>query len=141
MKKVDVVLIYAILVVTVVFTLLLPVVILFGSIWQALLFIAVILWGGYEVFKDSLNLLQVVGPIYWVTRYNATPKFPRLCIAFMHEDGKPWRTGTGIQVRFRKYSFQVGICHKHGEVSDEEGELIPVGGRHMIDEPEDIGEW
>lgn len=99
--------------------------------------------GAWLLFKDSLNLVQGFGPIYWITRDGAPSNTPRVSTAFMHELGAPWRVGKGIQFRLPKtMTFQIGFCKKTKPQDEESGVLQAVGGRMMHEvTPEDIGEW
>jgi hypothetical protein len=117
--------------------------------------VAFILWGsqglwlcvitantfGRIVLKDTLNVLQVVGPVYWITR-DYVPKGTRLAsIGFMKQIDEPWRIGTGLHLNLWKRTFQIGICHKQHYTNSMDGELSVVGGRLMDTAPTEIGAW
>lgn len=72
---------------------------------------ALIAAGLYFLFKDTLNRLQYIGPIYWITRDNGSLSEPRFARAFMRGTAPPWKIGKGIQFRLFYYTVQVGICH------------------------------
>jgi hypothetical protein len=96
-----------------------------------------VFWFGYQLFRDTMNLYQGVGPIYWIVRDNATRKHPRFCKAVMRQVDEPYRIGSGFQVRWKTYSFQVGISH----IPKDGNEYTPIMGREMTEEPEEIGQW
>ena len=117
--------------------------------------VAFILWGtqglwlcvitantfGRIVLKDTLNILQVVGPVYWITR-DYVPKGTRFAsIGFMKQTDEPWRVGTGLHLNLWKRTFQIGICHKQHYTNSMDGELSVVGGRLMDTAPTEIGAW
>lgn len=89
-----------------------------------------------------MNLVQAVGPLYWITR-NFAPKGTRLVSSgFMRELGAPWRVGKGIQIRFsRNRTFQIGFCKETLPLDEDSGILNAVGGRIMEISPEEIGDW
>lgn len=115
------------------------------AIWKepkALYFIfASLIISGRAVFKDTLNVLQGIGPVYWITRDYVPDHTPIVCMGFMREIDSPWRTGKGPQFRVLNRTFQVGLCRKHHYQNPTEGELAVVGGRFMETPPEEIGEW
>jgi hypothetical protein len=110
--------------------------ILFGTLSVALSV------GAWFLFRDSINLVQSVGPLYWITR-DFAPKGTRLVSSgFMRELGAPWRVGKGIQLRISKNrTFQIGICAKTLPKDEDSGILNAVGGRIMEVTPEEIGDW
>lgn len=95
----------------------------------------------YLLFKDTLNKLQAVGPVYWITRDIVPKKTPIVTIGFMHEIDFPWRKGKGIQIRIPRRTFQLGVCHKGTDLDETTGTLSAVGGRFMDTPPTEIGEW
>lgn len=98
--------------------------------------------GAWFLFKDSMNLVQSVGRLYWITRDYTPKNTPIVAKAFMRELGEPWRIGSGIQIRFSKNrTFQLGWCTKTAPTSEEDGVLNAVGGRYMDITAEEIGEW
>ena len=96
---------------------------------------------GYIVFKDTLNLLQAIGPVYWVYRDYVPPHTPFVSIGFMRETSAPWRIGKGLQISAFSRCFQVGLCKKRHYQNPIDGELAVVGGRFMETPPEEIGNW
>ena len=96
---------------------------------------------GRIVLKDTLNTLQVVGSVYWITR-DYVPKGTRFAsIGFMKQIDEPWRVGTGLHLNLWKRTFQIGICHKQHYTNSMDGELSVVGGRLMDTAPTEIGAW
>lgn len=93
------------------------------------------------VFKDTMNVLQAVGPLYWITRDNGTKGIPFISPGFMREIDEPWRTGKGIQVRLFKYVFQLGLCRKNPNKNEEEGLLFAMKGRDMKLKAKEISSW
>jgi hypothetical protein len=89
----------------------------------------------------KLNVVQGFGKIYWIYRDIANESTPRVCKAWVHEIGGYWRKGKGIQIKFKKYIFQIGVCKKHKVNNEEEGLLSAVGGRHLNYDPTEIGNW
>jgi len=68
--------------------------------------------GGYFLFRNSMNLFQKAGPVYWITRNNMQREQPLISRAFLVHDTPPYWKGTGIQVAFKRYSFQLGVLTK-----------------------------
>lgn len=94
----------------------------------------------YFLFKDTMNVVQSAGPVYWITRDYVPSHTPRIGIGFMHELGAPWRHGKGIQIKAFKHTFQIGFCHKN-EFDETTGVLAAVQGRFMDTKPTEIGNW
>lgn len=88
-----------------------------------------------------MNILQGIGPVYWITRDNATAKVRPISIGIMREIGPPWRVGKGVQFTIRPYAFQLGLCRKTEYASLEEGELGVLGARYMDTPPKELGMW
>jgi hypothetical protein len=89
----------------------------------------------------KLNVVQGVGKLYWIYRDTAKENTPKVCKAFMHEIGGYWRKGKGIQFKYKKYIFQIGICKKYPTDSEEQGLLSVVNGRNLDYDPTEIGTW
>lgn len=106
--------------------------------WEFLFFTPLF---GHDLFKNTLNKLQVVGFVYWITRDYIPPHTKFLSKGFMKETSAPWRVGTGIQIKAFKRVFQIGVCRKQHYSNSVEGELAVVGGRFMDVKPTEIGEW
>jgi len=102
-------------------------------------FVPMAVLSGVYVFSGTLNLVQGVGFVYWVTR--DTHRGFSLSIAFMRETDYPWRTGRGVQIGFGKYSFQLGICRKNKTETETEGLMRAVKGRKLHYQPKEIREW
>ena len=81
----------------------------------------------YLLFRNTMNLLQYIGPVYWVTRDNGTPDVPHVALAFMRGTTPPWKVGSGIQFRWGTHTLQVGICHNGPQFDDEYEGLL-----HML---------
>ena len=94
---------------------------------------------GMYVFSGTLNLVQGIGFVYWVTR--DTHRGFSLSIAFMRETDYPWRTGRGVQIGLGKYSFQLGVCRKNKTETETEGLMRAVKGRKLHYRPKEIREW
>lgn len=95
----------------------------------------------YLLFRNTLNRLQYIGPVYWITRDNTPKGTPLLSIGFMRQTSFPWKIGKGIQVSLHNYSFQLGICKKSNHYDEEEGILGALGGRYLDTSTKDIREW
>jgi hypothetical protein len=95
----------------------------------------------YFLFRDTLNRLQYIGPIYWITRDNTPKGTPLLSIGFMRQTSFPWKVGKGLQVSISRYSFQFGICKKSKHSDETEGILGALGGRYLDTSTSDIREW
>ena len=93
----------------------------------------------YFLFRNTLNVLQVVGPVYWIAKETTSKASPMVAKGFMHETSYPWRSGKGLQVRWGFKTFQVGICHKQN-YDETEGMLSAVQGRFMDLTPIEIRE-
>ena len=113
-----------------------PVTLIYGLVGAVVLLLLMV-WCGYWVFEDTMNVLQVLEPVYWITRDNAPHGTPFLSVGLMRETDPPYRVGNGIQVRIVKYVFQVGIC---GRIEGAD-EYTPVMGHVLDNKPEEIGDW
>ena len=98
----------------------------------------IICW--WLVLRNTLDLVQGVGPVYWLTR-QTTVKKVGVQKSFMRETDYPWRTGHGIQLVVPFRTFQVGICKPSEHYTVEEGLLHSLVGRPLPEDPEEIGEW
>lgn len=96
---------------------------------------------GWVIFGDSMNTVQTLGKVYWIVRNNAKKGDRILSTGFMRTIDHPWLIGNGVQVRFFKYSLQVGAFYVLHFDSDEEGVLNAMTGRYMQEGPKDIGNW
>lgn len=108
--------------------------------WVVTLVIVVVI-SSYLLFKDTLNRIQYVGPVYWVTRDNGSYKDPLITKAFMRHTAPPWKVGKGIQLRCGKYTFQFGLCRSTKLSTEEEGLLHALQGRFLDSDAKDIGNW
>lgn len=97
--------------------------------------VALLLLGAYFLFRNTMNSLQYIGKLYWITRDNGKPGTKHIAFdAFMRGTAPPWKIGRGVQFRWGKYTFQVGICHDGPPAEDEVQGLLNVLGGHMWDE-------
>lgn len=94
---------------------------------------------GREVFKGTLNLVQGIGFVYWVTR--DTHKGFSLSIGFMRETDYPWRTGKGLQIGIGKYAFQLGFCRRNKPANEIMGLTHALKGRELNLKPKEISTW
>jgi hypothetical protein len=117
-----------------------------ASIWALLyiqnvilIFLPLAVTTGYFLFKDSLNLVQGIGFVYWITR--DTHKGFSVSFGFMRETDYPWRTGKGIQIGIGKYVFQTGFCRRNAVLNETMGLYNVVKGRELQHTPKEIGTW
>ena len=96
-------------------------------IWITLGIAALLVVGAYFLFRNTMNVLQSIGPLYWATRDNGIPDVPHVAWAFMRGTSPPWKIGNGIQFRAGKYTFQMGLCHNGPQFEDEYDGLL-----HML---------
>lgn len=118
---------------------LLSVYMLLTNPFYALFFVPFSVMCGVHVFSGTLNLVQGIGFVYWVTR--DTHKGFSLSIGFMRETDYPWRTGKGIQIGVGKYSFQIGFCRRHNPNNEIMGLTNALKGRELHYQPKEIREW
>jgi hypothetical protein len=95
----------------------------------------------YLLFRDTLNKLQYLGPIYWITRDNTSLKAPSISIGFMRQIASPWKIGKGVQFKYKNYSFQIGLCRKSTHNDETSGILGALGGRYLDDDADTIRKW
>ncbi len=72
--------------------------------------------GAYFLFRDTMNRIQYVEHlrIYWITKNTARKGVPFLAPSFMRQTQPPFWTGTGVEVRLFKWTFQFGILQAKG---------------------------
>jgi hypothetical protein len=99
---------------------------------------AIISW--WLVLRNTLDLVQGVGSVYWLTR-QTTVKRLAIQTSFMRETDYPWRTGRGIQAVVPYRTFQVGVCKPSEHYTKEEGLLHSLVGRSLTSKPEEIRTW
>jgi hypothetical protein len=92
------------------------------------------------VLRNTLDLVQGVGPVYWLTRQTTVKKIG-IQSSFMRETDYPWRNGRGIQAVVPYRTFQVGVCKPSEHYTSEEGLLHSLVGRSLPSKPEEIREW
>ena len=110
----------------------------FIGVLANLFFLPLFIVGAYFTFKGTKDLIQGVGPFYWITRND--PRYVGLGIGTMHELNAPWRKGQGVYIVLCKRSFQIGICHKQ-VLNEVDGTLSAIQGRYMDTPPSEIGNW
>ena len=88
-----------------------------------------------------MNNLYVLYKIYWIIKNTGKKKDPFIAKGFMRQTSAPWLTGKGVQVRFGKYSFQIGVCGKPQKLDDQDGLLYAIQGRLLDWDPDEIGNW
>jgi len=79
--------------------------------------------------------------VYWIRKNTGKKSDPVICKGFMRQTSAPWLTGNGLQIRFGKYTFQIGICGKPQKLDDQSGLLYAIQGRLLDSNPDEIGEW
>lgn len=92
----------------------------------------------YLLFKDTMNRLQYIQRlrIYWITRDTGVLGTPVVSKAFMRQTGSPWWVGTGVQFRFKTYTFQIGVLtHRSSDL------LNQLEGRYMDESAKEIRKW
>lgn len=92
----------------------------------------------YLLFRGTMNCLQYVGRVYWITRDNGVLGTKHVAFdAFMRGTSPPWKVGRGVQFRWGKHTVQVGICHDGPPAETEmDGLLNMLGGRYLDAEEE-----
>lgn len=79
-------------------------------IWLLIVLVILLLLGGYFLFRNTLNKLQYIGFLFWITKDDGLKGEPILSYGFMRQTSPPWKIGRGIQVRVRLHTFQIGFC-------------------------------
>ena len=95
----------------------------------------------FFLFRNTLNKVQIVGSIYWITRDLIPTGTPLIARGEMRETAYPWRKGKGVQVRIPRRIFQIGVCSKGTEEDELAGLASAVGGRMMNTTTEEIRGW
>lgn len=93
---------------------------------------------GYYVFRGTQDLVQGVGPVYWINRKDT--RWFSIGLGTMHELSSPWRKGSGVYIALCKRSFQIGLCRKQN-MDEVNGTLSAVGGKWLSLTPKEIGNW
>lgn len=88
-----------------------------------------------------MNNLYVVKNVYWIMKNTGTKGTKFVSRGFMRQTSSPWLTGSGVQLRFGKYVFQIGLCGKPKELDDTTGLLYAMQAREMEAQPRDIRGW
>jgi hypothetical protein len=119
-----------------------PIVFMLGYLWVSITlhpaFLIPTLGYVYTIFKGTLDLVQGIGPIYWISRKDA--RIFSIGIGTMHELSAPWRKGKGIYIAAFRRSFQVGICRRQ-QLDEVSGTLSAVQGRYLDLSAHEIGNW
>lgn len=89
-------------------------------------------------FKNTMNLVQGFGPLYWIVREDT--RMFSVGRGTMHELSEPWRKGQGIYVVALRRCLQVGFCRTQ-TFEETEGILSAMQGRFLDLEPREIGNW
>lgn len=81
--------------------------------------------GAYFLFKDTMNRIQYIETIrlFWITRDvgKKVAKYqPRIMKGFMRQTHPPYWRGDGIQFRFHKWTFMVGILKEKAESLEQQ---------------------
>ena len=108
--------------------------------WVPFSLLAFVLWS-VLMLRGTMNLVQGIGPIYWLTRDTGVPGDQMFTLGYMRETDYPWRYGWGIQVRFNIYLFQLGVCKRHEMINISDGLLRAIGGRNMETGVDEISTW
>jgi hypothetical protein len=111
-----------------------------GDVFSLGALAALVFWlfWAYLVHRHTMNVLQYVGPVYWVLRNSATGRGVRW--GFARQTDPPYYRGKGIEARWQPFSLQIGLGRKH-PTSGEDGLLESIDGRHLDASPETIGTW
>jgi hypothetical protein len=92
---------------------------------------------GYLIFNNTMDLVQGLGPVYWVSRRNGR-RTRWLARVEMRETDPPYRQGSGIQIKISPaWTFHIGFCRRMPYEDP-----VEVVGRWMDEvEPEEIKTW
>jgi hypothetical protein len=102
------------------------------------LLLLVFIAGLYLLFRDTMNKLQYVQTLrlYWITRNNAAKGTPVVSKSFMRQTAHPWWRGSGVQFRFGRFTFHVGLLlSKGGSLLDQ------LDGRMLDEDTKSIRNW
>jgi len=95
----------------------------------------------FLIFKDTMNAVQSVGPVYWIYRDVVPTGTPLIAPGFMRQTSAPWRVGKGIQIKLRKHTFQIGLSKVGSDMSDDDGLMTAVQGRFLKAKAKEIRDW
>lgn len=107
---------------------------LIGSKW----FVVPLITSLYLILKDTLGVVQFVGPIWWIIRPDE--RYIAVGTGTVHELSSPWRKGPGVYMCLFKRTFQTGYCRKQ-RLNDEHGTLSAIAGRYLDLSAHEIGAW
>lgn len=88
-----------------------------------------------------MNVVQAVGPVYWICRDIVPTNTPLIAWGFMRQTSAPWRVGKGIQIKVRNHTLQIGLSRVGSNMSDEDGLMTAVQGRYLKAKAKDIRDW
>ena len=108
-----------------------------GWLWVGMVGVVVSWW---SVLRDTLDMVQGIGPVYWLTRQTDVKRLG-LQRSFMHETDYPWRSGRGIQCIVPYRTFQIGVCKASKYYTQDDGLLHSLVGRKLPQKPKEIGAW
>jgi hypothetical protein len=92
----------------------------------------------YTILKGTLDLVQGIGPVYWIMRRDS--RIISLGFGTMHELSAPWRKGRGVYVALFHRSLQFGLCRRQ-QLDEVTGTLSAVQGRYLDLSANEIGNW
>jgi len=95
----------------------------------------------FLIFRDTMNAVQAVGPVYWICRDIVPPNTRLFAWGFMRQTSAPWRVGKGIQIKLKKHTFQIGISKVGSDMSEEDGLMTAVQGRFLQAKAKEIRDW
>ena len=92
----------------------------------------------YLVFHETLNKIQYVQflRLYWITRNTGKYGDPHVRRAFMRQTMAPYWRGSGIEFRFKEYTFQVGYLVRKADTL-----LDQLDGRELEENAKEIRQW
>jgi hypothetical protein len=93
----------------------------------------------YLLFRDTKNRIQYVEhlKLYWIAKEHQSSKalrgVPFVSTSFMRQTQKPYWYGKGIEFRFFKWTFDIGILQGKGE--------DPIFFETVDASPQEIRDW
>lgn len=88
-----------------------------------------------------MNNLYVLYKLYWIIKNTGKSGDPVIAKGFMRQTSAPWLVGSGLQIRFGKYTFQLGVCGQPQKLDTQDGLLYAMQGRLLDSDPDEIGAW
>lgn len=94
-----------------------------------------VLYLAYLLFRDTMNRIQYVEHLrlYWIAKNTARKGVPFIAPSFMRQTQRPFWYGQGVEVRFFRWTFQVGILQGKGD--------SPITFESVDASPQEIREW